>query len=102
MTKLYSIIQIDTKPEYREAFLRAARELIDRLQDDPGRLEHAIHASPSNPCQWIVTIRWRDEEAVAAHFASRHLKDYMKETAPYVAQPSFYRTFTIETEHTLL
>ncbi|MEI2387315.1 antibiotic biosynthesis monooxygenase [Breoghania sp. JC706] len=102
MTKLYSIIQIDTKPEYREAFLRAARELIDRLQDELGRLEHAIHASPTTPCQLIVTIRWHDKEAMAAHFASRHLQDYLKETAPYVAQPSVYRTFTIETEHTLL
>ena len=102
MKELFSIIEIDIRPQHREAYLEAARALIDKHREDPGLIRHEIHVSPENPCHCVVTIAWRDEEALRAHFESSSLKDYMRATAHCVARPSVYRTYSVETEQTLL
>ncbi|WP_170122160.1 putative quinol monooxygenase [Breoghania corrubedonensis] len=102
MKELFSIVEVDLKPQYREVYLEAARAMIDAHRADPGLIAQAIHVSPTDPGHCIITIAWRDAHALKAHCDSQSLKTFLKETAPFVARPSIMRTYSIEKEQTLL
>ena len=102
MTRLFSIIDLESKPQYRAQLLEHARSLSDHWKGKDGIISHEIHIDPRNPCRMIVTIRWRDEEALKAHADSASLRAYQQKTTSYLAQPSIHRTFKIDSEQTLL
>lgn len=102
MTRLFSIIELESKPQHRESLLEHARTLIDHGKANAEIISHEIHIGSHNPCRMIVTIRWRDEEALKAHYDSPSLRAYLQKTTSYLAHPSIHRTFRIDSEQTLL
>lgn len=102
MADLISTVELLLKPQHRRAFIAAAAALIARHRDDDGLLCHEIHVDPRDHNRCLVTLRWRDEAAAAAHFESPSVVSYLAETAPYLEQPAIRRTFHVVNDETLV
>ncbi|WP_319774316.1 antibiotic biosynthesis monooxygenase family protein [Breoghania sp.] len=102
MSNLFSIVEITIKPQQRGAYLDPLRELLRKGATSGAFLSQKIHINPRKPSTVVVTLRWTSEEAMRAFQNSDLIHDFLNETAGCLAGPSIYKTFTIESEQTLL
>jgi quinol monooxygenase YgiN len=54
-------------PEDRDAFVAARREQVERTQTEDGCIEYRMSLDGFDPAVVVLTERWRDAEALAAH-----------------------------------
>jgi quinol monooxygenase YgiN len=69
-----------------------ARELMRATQDsartEPGCLYYAFAETLDDPGHFVVVQRWRDREAVAAHYRSPTFADYQARVEPLLVRDS--------------
>ncbi len=102
MSNLFSIVELNIKPQERDAYMDALRALISDSRTTGAIVSHKLHIAPHNPSKCVVTVRWASKDAMSDYQNGDLIKNFMNETAFCLADPSIYKTFTIESEQTLL
>jgi len=73
---LLVIGRVRCEPEKREDLVA----LLERMQDDSRRedgcLRYGFFAAFEDPHSFIAVEEWADREALDAHFAQRHLREF--------------------------
>ena len=82
---IHVLAYITTKPGQRATVLDAFNANVPKVLDEDGCLEYAaaVDSPDAGPVQteigpdsFVVVEKWRDNDALAAHLASAHMKTY--------------------------
>src|SRR4051812_36242746 len=83
------MVQIDIKPEHREAFIGATREHAQRArQNEPGTIRFDIIADGANPNRIFLYEVYADEEAFRVHGQAPSLAQFRAETQGWAESTS--------------
>jgi quinol monooxygenase YgiN len=64
---------IRVRPEDTETFRRRLSEHAETVRGFDGCLHYAFSTDMGDPGLWLVSERWRDKPAQAAHMAGEHM-----------------------------
>ncbi|EAD2515979.1 antibiotic biosynthesis monooxygenase [Listeria monocytogenes] len=78
--------QITVKKEQTEAFLQAAKEVIDASRAEAGNHGYELVQSTENETVFYMLEKWADMEAIQQHNDSEHFKKFQKLAADFVAK----------------
>ena len=80
------IIHVRTviKPESREAFLAAAREVIAQTRREPGSLSYSCYEDIAEPNVFIFYEEWRAQADIDAHLAQPYTQGLLAAAAQWV------------------
>jgi quinol monooxygenase YgiN len=67
--------------------LAMSQEHVLRSRAEPGCLEHGVHRSHDHPETLVFVERWRDLEALQAHFRVAESRQFAKALSTLAAAP---------------
>ena len=76
------------RPESFEELRTLSLEHVRRSRLEPGCLTHNVHIDVENPLRLVFVETWLDRAAVAAHFALRESRYFVKAASPLAAEPT--------------
>ena len=81
------------KPESREAFLAAVREVITRTRREPGALSYSCYEDVLEPNLFIFHEEWRSERDLDDHLAQPYTQALLADAGQWVAAaPVLFQT----------
>ena len=85
---IYVVATTEVKPEHRDAYIKGARECAAETRKEAGCIHYDLHASVSNPNQFVFVERWEARENLDAHGRAPHMKVWRELSAPFKASPT--------------
>lgn len=74
--------------EGKEAdFISAARVIIDNTRKEEGCLSYTLYQDPFEKTTFIFVERYKNQEAIDAHFAAPYFKEFGVKTADMTTKP---------------
>jgi quinol monooxygenase YgiN len=89
----YVVSYVEVAPDKQEATATLLRQLADDSRKDPGavRFEVLQRTAPSN--EFMILEIWKDQQALDAHGAATHSKQFRDKIAPMLIAPIDDRFF---------
>ena len=75
------------KPESRETFLAAAREVIAQTRREPGSLSYSCYEDIAEPNVFIFYEEWRTQADIDAHLAQPYTQALLTAATQWVVTP---------------
>ncbi|WP_205695487.1 putative quinol monooxygenase [Conexibacter sp. SYSU D00693] len=85
MLVVHAVLPI--KPENRDAFVEAAKGLVEASRAEPGNLEYGFYESIETPGEFRAVERYVDQAAFQAHVTSEHFQAASAGLAQWLAAP---------------
>ncbi|HEY5750820.1 MAG TPA: antibiotic biosynthesis monooxygenase [Chryseolinea sp.] len=82
-----TIIHVQVKPEFRQAFLEATRQNHERSIQEPGNLRFDILQDAQDPNKFVFYEAYATEQAAAAHKETLHYQTWRDTVADWMAKP---------------
>ncbi len=82
-----TLVYVDVKPEYAEAFLAASIENHNGTRKEPGNVRFDVLKSDDDPTQFVLYEVFADEAAAKAHKETAHYLKWRDTVAPYMNSP---------------
>ena len=79
---------ITVKPGFEEKFRKEVATIVEPSRAEAGNLAWFVQESKDDPRQFVFFTRWVNEAALDSHLKSAPLADYLKRTAPFLAEPA--------------
>jgi len=83
------------KAEKVDAFIEAARAMIDSSNAEPGCIDYMLYQNPYDKTNFIFVETWKDQAAIDAHFAMPYFTAFGPKTADWVSQPTEIKILTV-------
>ena len=80
-------VQVQVKPEYTAAFIKATLENARASVQEPGIAAFDVVQQQDDPTRFVLVEAYRSPEAPAAHKETRHYQVWRDTVAPMMAQP---------------
>lgn len=68
--------RIHVKQGLVEEFIKAAKAVVKASRAEAGCIAYEFLRSPDNDHEFLFLERWKDQEAIASHFASEHFATF--------------------------
>ena len=78
---------VPIRPEARADAIDAALAMARATQAEPGCSSYRFSADLADPNTFLIFEDWASEEALAAHFASPHMRTFREQIPRFVAGP---------------
>jgi len=85
---IFVIATLKTTENSKNALLDACRPCIAETLKEPGCLSYDLHVSVSAPETLVFVERWRDREALEAHFRTPHIATLKRSAGPLIVEQS--------------
>lgn len=82
-----TLVFVDVKPEYVDAFRKISCYNHDNSRLEPGNVRFDVLEDKNDPTQFVLYEVYRDEEAAEAHKKTEHYLRWRDEVAPYMNSP---------------
>ena len=82
-----TIVYIQVKPEYREAFIEATQRNREASIQEAGNLRFDFLQNADDPNAFVLYEAYADEQAAQAHKQTNHYLRWRKEVEPMMAAP---------------
>jgi quinol monooxygenase YgiN len=76
---------IPVKPEYREEAYTLASMLEQETRKEAGCFAYTFYADRNNPSIFFIFEEWESDEALAQHFQTDHMKQFMQQAPKLLA-----------------
>ncbi|MEM9553511.1 MAG: putative quinol monooxygenase [Acidobacteriota bacterium] len=83
------------RPETLDTVVELSRAHVERSRSEEGCLEHGVSVDLENPLRLVFVERWRDRDALDAHFALESSRDFVRAVHPLVAEPPSLDIFPV-------
>jgi quinol monooxygenase YgiN len=70
-----------------EEFEKEFHKLALKVRKDPGAIAYGLHRHATDPNQYLVYEKYKDNEAVKYHAATPHFQEFVKKTSTIIAKP---------------
>ena len=84
---IVTIVHVEVKPEYVDAFVHATTANHLHSVKEPGNLRFDVLQKGDNPAQFALYEAYEDEESAAAHKQTPHYLEWKETVAPWMARP---------------
>ncbi|MEM1317492.1 MAG: putative quinol monooxygenase [Pseudomonadota bacterium] len=81
---IYVIATIDVLDSKADEFLKLAEPCIAATRNEDGCDSYVLHRATDDESRFVFVERWRDRDALDAHFAQPHLVDFRNGGAPMI------------------
>jgi quinol monooxygenase YgiN len=75
------------KPGTEEGFKAEVAKIVRVSRAEPGNIAWYVQQSVEDPTQVVFYTRWANEAALDWHLKSQPIVDYIRKTAPMLAEP---------------
>ena len=82
-----TIVHVEVRPEYLEAFIKATTENHLLSVKEPGNLRFDVLQLNENPAQFALYEAYESAEAAAAHKETAHYLAWREKVADWMAKP---------------
>lgn len=82
-----TLVYVDVKPEFVEAFKEITCYNHDNTRKEPGNIRFDVLQVNSNSTQFVLYEVFLDENAAAAHKETDHYLKWRETVAPFMASP---------------
>jgi len=86
---------IPVKPEAREEARKLATVLEEATRKEPGCLTYTFYADRDNPNTFFIFEEWESDEALAKHFQTAHMKQFLQEAPKILAGAPNAKKYTV-------
>jgi len=83
------------KADKVDAFIEAARAMIDSSNAEPGCIGYMLYQNPYDKTRFIFVETWKDQAAIDAHFAMPYFTAFGPKTADWISQPTEIKILTV-------
>ena len=84
---IVTIVHVEVKAEFIEAFVEATRHNHENSVKEPGNFRFDILRDSQNPGKFVLYEAYETEEAVAAHKQTAHYATWRDAVGPWMAKP---------------
>ena len=84
---LATLVFVDVKPEFVEAFKAISVYNHDNSRKEPGNIRFDVLHANNDPTKFILYEVYADKEAAAAHKETEHYNKWRETVAPMMANP---------------
>jgi quinol monooxygenase YgiN len=78
---------IPVKPECKEEAYKLASLLEQETRKEPGCFMYTFYADRNDPSTFFIFEEWESDEALAKHFQTDHMKQFMQQAPKILAGP---------------
>lgn len=68
--------QVKIKPEKVDAFVAAAKDVIEKSRAEAGCISYSLYQDPHDKTVFLFFEEWKNQEAVDVHFETEHFKKF--------------------------
>ncbi len=86
---------IPVKPECREQAYKLASLLEQETRKEPGCFMYTFYADRNDPSTFFIFEEWESDEALAKHFQTEHMKQFMQQAPQILAGPPVAKKYTV-------
>lgn len=87
---------LQVKPDQEQPFLEAAKVLVSASRAEAGNIEYTLLKSTEQEYSYTMVEVWKDQAAIAAHNASPHFQEFVRQAAAFSAAPMKLEVFAGE------
>ena len=84
---IVTIVHVEVRPEYLDAFIRATIENHLESVQEPGNLRFDVLRNDTEPFRFVLYEAYADEASAAAHKNTPHYLKWRETVAPWMASP---------------
>ena len=85
---IYVIATIDVLADRADDFAALAKPCIAETRNEDGCDSYQLHRATDNESRFVFVERWRDRDALNAHFRQPHLIAFRDDGAPMIKAKS--------------
>lgn len=82
-----TLVHVQIKPEFTEAFIQATRENHEKSVKEQGNLRFDILQDPQSPEKFILYEAYESEKEAAAHKETAHYLKWRDTVSEWMAKP---------------
>ena len=86
---------IPVKPECREEAYKLAGMLEQETRKEAGCFMYTFYADRNDPNTFFIFEEWESDEALAKHFQTDHMKQFMQQAPKILAGPPVAKKYTV-------
>ncbi len=75
------------RPEHLAVLAEAVQRVTEATRREPGCRSYTFYQELGNPCALLVHEEWESEEALAAHFETPHVKEFLEALGKMLSGP---------------
>lgn len=92
------VAKVSVKPDKVKAFTEAAKEIIEKSNQEAGCRFYQLYQDPYDNSKFIFVEQYDNQAAVDAHFASDYFKGFGPKITDLVAEPSKIKIISVAKE----
>ncbi len=86
---------IPVKAAAREEAYKLATMLEDATRKEPGCLAYTFYADRNDPNTFFIFEEWESDAALASHFQTAHMKQFLQQAPQILAGPPVAKKYTV-------
>jgi quinol monooxygenase YgiN len=86
---------IPVKPEAREEARKLAAMMEEATRKESGCLTYTFYADRNDPNTFFIFEEWESDEALAKHFQTEHMKQFLQQAPNMLAGPPNAKKYTV-------
>ena len=87
---------VPVKAEVWDKAKSLAAHMVAETLKEPGCISYQFHTAAGADSTFFLFEEWESEEALAAHFQTEHLQNFLKEAPALLAGPLNAKKYTVE------
>ena len=96
--KMMIVARLSVKPERTKAFTAAAREMIEKSNQEGGCSFYQLYQDPYNSSKFVFVEEYKNQAAVDAHFATEYFKAFGPKIGDFVSGPPEIKVISVAGE----
>ncbi len=92
------VAKVSVKPDKVKAFSEAAKEMIEKSNQEPGCRFYQLYQDPYDNSKFVFVEQYDNQAAVDAHFASDYFKGFGPKITDLVVEPSKIKIISVAKE----
>ena len=96
LKKMVIIANVTVKADKADAFIEAAKEMIENSNKEPGCKFYQLYQNPYDKTKLVFVEEYTDSNAVNAHFGAEYFKAFGPKISDMLANPAEIKIITVD------
>lgn len=97
-TKMMIIAKVTLKADKADAFIEAAKDIIQKSNSEPGCSFYQLYRDPYDATKFVFVEEYKDQAAVDYHFSMDYFSAFGTQIADWVAAPAEIKIISVAGE----
>lgn len=89
------VARVRTDPEKRDALIRVGQAVAEASRRESGCIAYRLYEDTEQENEFVMIEEWESNDALQRHFATSHVRDFMKAMRATIVAPPDIKFHTI-------